>query len=253
MLTLKNASKMNRRPNLWRWTRSICIGLMALLIAGTAPAISAELPEDAPEEIRAQLAAAHERDVGAMYKVALYLMEQSVTDDDQMAKYAFGWALLAARNGHPQAAELTGVMYRRGVGVPQNFVKARKWLERALARKSPEPNFELALLYADDSNPGVNKRKAATYLGEAISMGEPRACLISARNKLASGLEFRKVLKQVTCAAEGGLVDAMEMLGDYNLGQKSPYAAVRGREWLERAAAAGSISANEKLLQLDVD
>ena len=56
MLTLKNASKMNRRPNLWRWTRSICIGLMALLIAGTAPAIAAELPEDAPEELRAQLA-----------------------------------------------------------------------------------------------------------------------------------------------------------------------------------------------------
>ena len=81
---------MNRRANLWRWTRSICIGLMALLIADTAPAIAAELPEDAPEEIRAQLAAAHERDVGAMYKVALYLMEQSVTDDDQMAKYAFG-------------------------------------------------------------------------------------------------------------------------------------------------------------------
>ena len=94
-------------------------------------------------------------------------------DDDGMASYAFGWALLAARNGHAQSAELTGVMYRSGIGVQQNYVKARKWLERALARGSNEPYFELAILYADEDNPGVDKTKSAEYLTEAIRMSEP--------------------------------------------------------------------------------
>lgn len=251
MLTLKNATICKFRRHLQHATHAIgCVLVAGLLLSG-ASASATTLPENAPAEIRATLQAAHNKDVNAMYEVARYLIEQSVADDDEMAGFAFGWSLLAARNGNPQAAELTGVMYRRGIGVPQNFVKSRKWLERALARKSREPNFELALLYADDANPGVNKDKAALFLSEAIRASEPRACLISARNKIKSGIEFRKALKEVVCAADGGLVDAMEMLGDYNLQRKSPYAAVRAREWLEKAAESGSQSAADKLAALE--
>ena len=222
-----------------------------LFMASPMVAIAATLPADAPESIRTELRAAHNQDVDAMYNVAAYLSEQSVSAEDPLGNFAFGWALLAARNGHPQAAELTGVMYRTGLGVPQNYVKARKWLERALARESREPNFELALLYSDRNNTGNNPTKAAEYLTEAIKMREPRACLISARNKLEAGQTFRKVLNDVTCAAEGGVIDAMEMLGDYNISRKSPYATVRAREWLSRAVEAGSQTAGEKLAQLE--
>ncbi len=228
---------------------SVALILFLQLLTLSANAMS--LPDDAPQMIREQVAAAHQRDEDAMYQVAIYLRDQSVEDQDELARHAFGWALLAARNGHPQAAELTGVMYRQGFGIPQNYVKSRKWLERALARKSAEPNFELALLYADDENPGVDKTKAAVFLAESIRQTEPRACLISARNKLRSGIEFRKILTEITCAAEGGLVDAMEMLGDYNSQKKSPYAAVRAREWLTRAIEAGSPTAADKLLMLE--
>ena len=58
---------------------------------------------------------AHGGDVDSMHRIALYLIDSSVLDDDGMASYAFGWALLAARNGHAQSAELTGVMYRSGI------------------------------------------------------------------------------------------------------------------------------------------
>ena len=36
-----------------------------------------------------------------------------------------------------------------------------------------EPNFELAILYADEENPGMDKIKSARYLTEAIRTSEP--------------------------------------------------------------------------------
>ena len=220
-----------------------------MTVAGVAHATT--LPQSASDEVRQTLSEAHAGNVDSMYRIATYLVGESVMEDDETAKFAFGWSLLAARNGHAQAAELTGVMYRSGIGVPQNYVKARKWLERALARRSNEPNFELAILYADDENPGVDKIKAANYLGDAITASEPRACLISARNKVTQGVELRRIIDEITCAADGGLAEAMEMMADYNLAKRSPYAVVRAREWLTKAIDAGSVTAAEKLASLD--
>lgn len=231
----------------------LCLGTMIVWLAMTftGMAHATTLPPTASDEVRQALNEAHAGNVDSMYRIATFLVGQSVVEDDETAKFAFGWALLAARNGHAQAAELTGVMYRSGIGVPQNYVKARKWLERALARRSNEPNFELAILYADDDNPGVDKVKAANYLGDAITASEPRACLISARNKVAKGVELRRIVEEITCAADGGLAEAMEMMADYNLAKRSPYAAVRAREWLVKAIDAGSVTAAEKLAALD--
>jgi TPR repeat protein len=44
--------------------------------------------------------------------------------------------------------------------------------------------------------------------------------------------------------------EAMEMLGEFNLQQNSPYALVRARKWLRLAAENGSKSAARKLLEL---
>ena len=229
----------------------ICATLI-LLLAGFPMLSSADtLPEDAPDEIRLELSRAHAGDVESMYLVATYLADQAAIEDDAMASFAFGWALLAARNGHAQAAELTGVMYRGGIGVPQNYVKSRKWLERALARRSMEPNFELAILYADEENPGMDKIKSAKYLTDAIRTSEPRACLIAARNKINEGVEMRRILGEITCAAEGGIAEAMEMIAEYQLSKRSPQSKVRAREWLVRAMNSGSETAAGKLAALD--
>ena len=234
---------------------SVGAALVWLAVATTmipgAPAQANTLAPDTPQAVRDTLSNAHAGDIDSMHRIATYLIGKSVTDDDQMAKYAFGWALLAARNGHAQSAELTGVMYRNGIGVPQNSVKSRKWLERALARGSNEPNFELAILYADDSNPGVDKTKASNYLTEAIKTAEPRACLIAARNKLDEGIELRRILGELNCAADGEIPEAMELLADYHLTKRSPLSKNRARTWLEKALGAGSTTAAGKLAALD--
>ena len=225
--------------------------VMGTIMVPSGPAQATTLAPDTPQTVRDTLSNAHAGDIDSMHRIATYLIGKSVTDDDQMATFAFGWALLAARSGHAQAAELTGVMYRNGIGVTQNYVKSRKWLERALARGSNEPNFELAILYADDNNPGVDKAKASNFLTEAIKTAEPRACLIAARNKLDEGIELRRILGELNCAADGNIPEAMELLADYHLTKRSPLSENRARGWLEKALGAGSTTAAGKLAALD--
>ena len=218
---------------------------------GTAiSAQSANLPEDAPQALFDTLSMAKTGDAVSMYEIALYLNERAENGAPENYQLAFGWALNAARKGHPEAAELTGAMYRQGFGIDQNYIKARKWLERALARNSKEPNFELAILYADENNPGQDTKRAAELLARAIRRNEPRACLVAARNKLNQGVSFKRALPQVRCAANGGLVPAMLTLADYHLSRRSPDAVVEARRWLEAAAAKGSNDAKSLLQDL---
>ena len=230
--------------------KSLYLFAIILTVGLIGQAQAQELPADADITIKETLAAAHNGDVESMYSVAVYLLEQGQKDQPEYLPLAFGWTLNAARRGHPQSSELAGVMYRRGIGTTRNFVKARKWLDRALARGSKEPNFELALLYSEDENPGASKQRAASYLNEAIQKQEPRACLISARNKINSGIELRKAIDEIRCAAEGGIVDAMVMMADYHLTKRSPYAKANAREWLLRAVDLGSAEAMNKLANL---
>jgi TPR repeat protein len=230
---------------------SLGAAILCLMLSASMTVRAGTLPADSPQKVKQTLSEAHAGNVDSMHKIAGYLIGQSATDDDEMSRFAFGWALLAAREGHAQSAELTGVMYRNGIGVPQNYVKARKWLERALARGSKEANFELAILYADEQNPGVDKKKAANFLTEAIKSAEPRACLIAARNKINEGVELRRVLSELNCAADGDIPEAMELLADYHLDKRSPLSKSRARSWLERAIDSGSTTAAQKLAALD--
>lgn len=227
---------------------TIVLMLIALLSAGSAKAST--LPEDASQELFDTLSMAKSGDAVAMYEIALYLNARAEEGAEENYQLAFGWALNAARKGHPEAAELTGSMYRQGFGIEQNYIKARKWLERALARNSKEPNFELAILYADENNPGRDKKRAAELLANAIRRNEPRACLVAARNKLNQGEAFKQALPQVRCAANGGLIQAMLTLADYHLNRRSPDALNEAKRWLEIAAEKGSEDAASLLLEL---
>lgn len=234
-----------------KWVFRMMSALAVMTALATSPAQAVELPASADITTKETLAAAHQGDIDAMYSIALYLLEEGQNGNADFLPLAFGWSLNAARRGHAQSAELTGVMYRRGIGVDRNFVKARKWLERAAIRGSLEPNFELALLYSEEENPGASKTRASAFLADAIRLMEPRACLIAARNKINNGAEIRKALGELRCAANGGIVDAMIMLANYHLQKRSPFAKTNARDWLLKAADLGSDEALAMLSGLD--
>ncbi len=203
-------------------------------------------------KIHQRLQAARRGDALAMFDIAQFLYHQKTRVNMDHQQQAFSWALAAARRGHGEAALITGRMYRSGYGIEQNFIKARKWLERALTRRASEPNFELALLYADALNPSQDTAKADQYVLAAIAASEPRGCLVSAKDRMNDGAQVKDVIREITCAADGGIPDAMEMLGDYHLLQRSPLAIARARTWFRKATAHGSPSASKKLSALVV-
>ena len=144
--------KILRLDNVLPW-QGLAIASFALTIISISSALyiptSAYAQDDDTSVIEevdftTTLKLAREGDPEAMYVVALRLMEEN---QESYHADAFGWALNAARAGHPQAAEMTGRFYRMGMGVDKNYVKSRKWLFRALYRGSVGANFELALLF----------------------------------------------------------------------------------------------------------
>lgn len=199
-------------------------------------------------EFRTTLELAKNGDPEAMFVVALRLLEE---DHDHFNGDAFGWALNAARAGHPESAELTGKLYRLGIGVERNFVKSRKWLFRAISRNATGAYFELALLFNDEDNPSFNPEEASLHMNSALAKNEPRACLVSANNKIGQGRPIRNALKELTCAANGGITSAMIMIAEYYLDKRSPNAEFYARQWLRRAADAGDQNAIDRLNKLD--
>jgi len=198
-----------------------------------------------------QLLEARQGNPVAMVEVAGTLLEISrVNNDEGLRAHAFGWMLAAARQGHAEAAELTGRYYRNGTGVEQNFAKSEKWLMRAKQRKSGGADFELALYYRDERNPSRDQHIAARYLNAALKRKDPRACILAAFQKIQRQTPLRAALKELICAAEGGVIPAMLVLADYYEKRSSPNAAYKSRTWLKKAAAAGSPVALERLFPL---
>ena len=247
--------KILRLDNVLPWQGLAIASFVLMLFSVTAPVLissSAYAQDDDTSVIEevdftTTLKLAREGDPEAMYVVALRLMEEK---NESYHMDAFGWALNAARAGHPHAAEMTGRFYRTGMGVDKNYVKSRKWLFRALYRGSIGANFELALLFSDEDNPAFNEEQAAEHMENAIKKNEPRACLVAAEAKLASGLSVRKSLKELTCAANGGIVSAMLYIADYYMAKRSPNAQFLARQWLQKAADAGDESAIQRLADM---
>ena len=202
----------------------------------------------ASDNFKTLLSEAKSGEPQAMYSVGVMLLEE----EPSMNEHAFGWVLSAARAGHPQAAELTGKMYRLGLGTSRNFVKARKWLYRARARNAVGAYFELALLFNDQDNPSYSAEDASTYLQESLKKHDPRACLLAVVHSARALKPTRYALRELICAAEGDIAPAMHLLAKYYLSKRSPTATFHAQKWLERAEAIGDPLASEKLYELSM-
>ena len=222
--------------------------IVCLFLLGLTSPLAAQDLRTPEADFTTTLSMAREGNPEAMYVVAMRLLEEETPDYN---RDAFGWALNAARSGHPDAAELTGKLYRLGIGVEKNYVKARKWLFRARSRGATGAHFELALLFRDEENPAYNEETAAQHMVDALSRNEPRACLVAAMAKVDSGRPIRNALKELTCAANGGIVEAMLAIADYYQSKRSPNATFKAKQWLQKAADTGNEEAMQRLADIE--
>lgn len=77
-----------------------------------------------------------------------------------------------AEKGYPKAQFRMGWLYERGIGVPQDYAKARSWYAKAMANGEADAIARMGLLY--ELGLGVEKSydKAAEYYRRAIREGD---------------------------------------------------------------------------------
>lgn len=83
---------------------------------------------------------------------------------------------MAAVDGDAIAQDRLGIMYAKGIGVPQNFVKAEKWFIKAANQRYPDALFNLSVLYRVGPN-GVepDEHKSNSYRAQAAAAGYAQA------------------------------------------------------------------------------
>jgi TPR repeat protein len=96
---------------------------------------------------------------------------------------------MAAVDGDAIAQDRLGIMYAKGIGVPQNFVKAEKWFIKAANQRYPDALFNLSVLYRVGPN-GVepDEHKSNSFRAQADAAGYAQArCELLDLLKLADG------------------------------------------------------------------
>ncbi len=100
--------------------------------------------------------------------------------DDGLAAWSDGehehalaiWESLANR-AHPQANLFLGYVFRNGVQVPRDDVRAAHWYRRAAELGQPEAQYELALMYELGLGVPVDPDEAANWYGLAAEQACP--------------------------------------------------------------------------------
>jgi TPR repeat protein len=76
---------------------------------------------------------------------------------------------MAAFDGDAIAQDRLGIMYAKGIGVPQNFVKAEKWFVKSANQRYPDALYNLSVLYRVGPNgidPDENKSNSYRQMAE---------------------------------------------------------------------------------------
>lgn len=82
---------------------------------------------------------------------------------------------MAAVDGDAIAQDRLGIMYAKGIGVQQNFVRAEKWFVKSANQRFPDALFNLYVLYKVGPN-GIepDEHKAVSYSAQAMAAGYNR-------------------------------------------------------------------------------
>jgi TPR repeat protein len=159
--------------------------------------------------------------------------------------YATAWRILAplAEAGDARAQNDVGVMFGRGLGVPQSYADAAMWIERAAEQGNPHAQSTLGYMYYRAR--GVDRDYAAAALWSRRSAEQGIASAQSNLGMLydkGQGVaqDFTEAALWYRRAAEQGFPEAQRNLGSmYEHGSGLPADAMLAYAWYGVASAAG--------------
>ena len=147
---------------------------------------------------------------------------------------------LAADQGHAQAQYLLGTVHAKGLGVPQDTVRARNLLEAAIARGHPAAPAHLGYLWTEGfPDQPANRTLACEYFQVGAERGDFTGH--GASYGLLPGGGCCDLLDEEVTAGD---VKAMGNLAVcYRNGWMGPEDMTQAVRWYEAAAARGAMGA----------
>ncbi len=88
---------------------------------------------------------------------------------------ALAWFRKAAKSGHSSAQVVLGLMYHRGVGVPEDVVKAAKWRKRAAEQGDSEGQLVFGAMHYLGQGMPEDHVSAYAWVSLAAAQGNERA------------------------------------------------------------------------------
>ncbi len=146
-----------------------------------------------------------------------------------------------ADQGNPHADRLLGIMYIKGLGVPQDDAMAMRWLRLAADKGLPDAQNEVGVLYRQGHGIERNEAEAVKWFRLAADRGG----LVAAQNNLADsyvlGLgvaqDFAEAFKWYRIAADQSSAYAENVLGvAYEHGFQVAQDEAEAFRWYRRAA-----------------
>ena len=146
-----------------------------------------------------------------------------------------------ADQDNPQAERFLGIMYVKGMGVPQDYALAMRWLRLAADKGLPDAQNEVGILYQQGQGVERNEAEAVKWFRLAADRGG----LVVAQNNLADsyvlGLgvpqDFAEAFKWYRIAAEQSSSYAENVLGvAYEHGFYVAQDDAEAFRWYRRAA-----------------
>jgi TPR repeat protein len=161
---------------------------------------------------------------------------------------AAGWYFRAAQQDDVTAERVLGVMYERGLGVPQDYSKALAWYRRAVASHSDaRAENDLGHLYAHGWGVTQDLGAALSWYRKAAEQGYAEA-EIHVGDAYAFGLgvalDYGQAMGWYQKAAAKGSGEAEYDIGTlYQNGEGVRVDLDRARQWYEKAAGDDSAAA----------
>ena len=176
--------------------------------------------------------------------------------DIETKKEVFALFQTGAGRGDTTSMANLGASYREGLGVAQDYIKAREWFEKAAANDDASAMFNLGWLYVNGQGVTQDYAKAREWYEKAAAKGDARAMFnLGALYANGQGVtqDYAKAREWYEKAADKGDASAMLNLGAlYADGQGVAQDYAKAREWYEKAADKGDARAKAKLEQLSI-
>ena len=147
----------------------------------------------------------------------------------------------AAAQGHPQAAYELAALYESGLGVKQNYDRAKHYYEVAIQQGHSDAHFNLALLYNGEKAPFSDLKRARQLMNVVAKQGDLEAQFVLA-NMLNSSSgqivsEPAQSVQWLSRAANRGHEKAQFQLGmHYLLGKSVVRDTNAAYHWFTQAA-----------------